>query len=269
MQLHEQKIIKRAYLRARPHLRKILQPALPVSQVKWGGADLTVDPRDNEAELHLWVNGTPPAPFCTELMSQIVAGQKALVLDIGANFGLFSAALGKSVGEASRIVAFEPNPIMVGRLGKNIQNNGLSHIVRVESVALSSGDGEAELALGDDLGHSTLAPDHRSQKSCIIVPTRALRPYLARLKDYEVSLMKVDVEGAEPMVLGPWLIHGDKYERPDFVLLETRHAKSWSSDLLANIERFGYDLIFQGEGNALFQRDTASVRIELEETPEA
>ena len=262
MRADQEKTLKRAFIAAKPALRRILRKALPVSQVKWAGVTLTIDPRDNFTELRMWMYGIPPERESLDLLLQIVGGQKAIVFDIGANFGLYATTLAKAAGAGSRVVAFEPNPVMVGRLGTNIQRNGLSRIVRVESVALGSEDGEATLTLaGGDLGRSSIAPQKSTKGTAIVVPQRPLRPYLSRLQDFDVSVLKIDIEGAEALALGPWLDAADRHERPDFILIETEHASGWPRDLVADIAAFGYETVYRGEGNTLFQRDTSATRI--------
>ena len=44
-------------------------------------------------------------------------------LDIGANIGYFSLLVSKIVGDKGKIIAFEPNPITIGRLKKNSNLN--------------------------------------------------------------------------------------------------------------------------------------------------
>jgi FkbM family methyltransferase len=50
------------------------------------------------------------------------------VLDIGANVGFYTVLAGRWVGEVGRVVAFEPDPVNLGLLRRNIVENGLRNV---------------------------------------------------------------------------------------------------------------------------------------------
>ena len=59
-------------------------------------------------------------------------------LDIGANAGYHSILLADLVGPTGRVVAFEPNPVVLPKLRTNISlNPGIASTIRLEEVALS------------------------------------------------------------------------------------------------------------------------------------
>ncbi|MEP0954435.1 MAG: FkbM family methyltransferase [Paracoccaceae bacterium] len=249
------KAMRKAFLKADKATRKLLRPILPSGEVSFADVRMAVNPRDNWTELQLWLKGVPVEVQSLAQLLDAVENRKALVLDIGANCGAYSIPLAQAAGTGARVLPFEPNPIMIGRLGQNILLNSLGQTVRIETCAVGATEGEAELLLRPgNFGQGSLNPNSLAKKSGFIVPVRLLRPYLSNLNDYDLSVMKIDIEGGEDAALGPWLDAGVKSERPDLVLMETRHARLWEDDLLARVRGFGHESIFEGEGNTLFKR---------------
>jgi FkbM family methyltransferase len=119
-------------------------------------------------------------------------------VDVGANKGDFTLLAATLVGPTGLVHAFEPAPGNVAMLRQSIAANGLTNI-RVHDLALSDASGEATLYLaGRRSGwHSLIGglPDRDAGTVC--VRTR-------RLDDFDlgsVHAIKIDVEGAEQMVL--------------------------------------------------------------------
>lgn len=124
-----------------------------------------------------------------------------LVLDVGANIGFFSITLARLSGIS--LLAFEPDRQNFQSLGKSIAEYALGSRIYPYMIALSDTTGTGSLYLSD------LAPtDHK------LINTRSSRSIeiaLARLDDFfsqhvdlaktPVSLIKIDVQGAELLVL--------------------------------------------------------------------
>lgn len=121
-------------------------------------------------------------------------------VDIGANIGFFSVLAGNACGPTGRVWSFEPSPTLFHRLEHNLQINRLTN-VNPRCCAIGDKDGTVQFftatsvnaGLGSirDIGHSA---DQR-----IHVPIRmldSLRDEMGR-----VRLIKIDVEGAEPLVM--------------------------------------------------------------------
>ncbi|HKJ82801.1 MAG TPA: FkbM family methyltransferase, partial [Mariprofundaceae bacterium] len=62
-------------------------------------------------------------------------GQK--VIDIGANYGVYTLSMAQTVGATGEVWAFEPASSTAELLAKGIEANGFSHVV-LEQSALSS-----------------------------------------------------------------------------------------------------------------------------------
>jgi len=129
-------------------------------------------------------------------------------VDIGANSGYFTLLAAARVGEAGRVVAFEPNPAVRMRLLSSVERNNVHRRVRVESCAL--GDRSADrvpLYVPEHDGFATLMPEQTHAHSyvagaaAIDVTVRTFDEWITDAAIDEVSLVKIDVEGAEPQVL--------------------------------------------------------------------
>jgi len=120
-------------------------------------------------------------------------------LDIGGNkgdFALFAAAL---VGPAGRVVCFEPHPENAGWIRKSVELNGFGNL-KVEELALSDRDGEAALNIGGKSGQHSFEARRRDRGS-VTVRTVTLDHYLAEAMIARVDAIKIDVEGAEDLVV--------------------------------------------------------------------
>ena len=137
-------------------------------------------PADNYTERFMWRRGLRAEAASIGRLTLLVAGKRALVFDVGANCGAFTLPLATAAGPGSRIVAFEPNPVMAARLRTNLALNGLTESVHVVEVALGAQDGEAPLNLVErNLGRFDQR-DSRSGATACAVPAGAL----ASLRDF-------------------------------------------------------------------------------------
>lgn len=126
----------------------------------------------------------------------------ATFIDVGVNRGDFTLRAARIVGDAGRVLAFEPAPDNCEWIRRSIELNGYENIVLYE-LALSDRDGVATLFIGQKSGWHSLAEGRRAASlGEIQVQTQALDNVL-READISglVDVMKIDVEGAEMSVL--------------------------------------------------------------------
>lgn len=124
-----------------------------------------------------------------------------VVVDGGANCGIYSVAAGKLVGPSGRVIAFEPGAKAFSVLSRNIHLNHLRN-VRAYCAALSDKDGTARLY------HHMHGPNSFSlafPKKAVLdseeVVTRTLDEVIREEGLDRVGLIKLDVEGAEELAL--------------------------------------------------------------------
>lgn len=126
-------------------------------------------------------------------------GPGKTALDIGANSGYFSVLMADAVGPSGHVYSFEPVPVSYALLEKNIRVN---HLTQIEAVPLALSDraGSAELHLHptNDGGHSLGTLEEVGET--ITVKTVTLDHFLESRKIGKIAVVKIDVEGAEPLV---------------------------------------------------------------------
>lgn len=121
------------------------------------------------------------------------------VLDIGANLGLYSAFLARSVGPQGRVIAFEPDPDLFSLLRENCAANGLEN-VDARNLALGAAPGRmilSRLTLNSGDNHLGEAADSTFRRP-LEVEVGALDALMGGLRP---DLIKVDVQGWELKVL--------------------------------------------------------------------
>ncbi len=123
------------------------------------------------------------------------AGQ--VILDAGANVGIFTTMAAKRVGPSGRIVAIEPHPDNFGTLSGNVARNGLGN-VRLVQAALDERSGSAELFVHErGINHSLKRRTDRS----ITVELKTVDQVVAEQELERVDLVKIDTEGNVPAIL--------------------------------------------------------------------
>jgi FkbM family methyltransferase len=126
-----------------------------------------------------------------------------VVLDIGANGGLYSLLSARCVGNAGEVHAFEPGPSEFALLKHNIALNSLIN-VRANQIALSDKDGTRSLGICSDGAFNSFSQNKLPQqiiKSWIDVDAMTLDTYASENRLKHIDLIKIDVEGAELQVL--------------------------------------------------------------------
>jgi len=122
-------------------------------------------------------------------------------LDVGAHAGYFSLVAADRVGPDGAVYAVEPNPRTFAALRRHLDTN---HVAQVRAFLCGLSDREGTLRLHAPPGqldyNATVLP--RSNWEVHEVPARRLDDCLAEWGVGQVDLMKMDVEGAEPLVVG-------------------------------------------------------------------
>jgi len=136
----------------------------------------------------------PELPF---LASKLPDG--AVVFDIGANVGAWSLILSHAVGPRGRIFAYEPTQATYDTLSRNVELNSATNIFPFR-YALSDSNSQLRLYHHVDCSRNSLGPfdDTAGYEDA---PSRRLDDVAAKLMLDRLDFIKVDVEGAEPLVL--------------------------------------------------------------------
>jgi FkbM family methyltransferase len=174
-------------------------------------------------------------------------------LDIGSNVGAYSIFVAKNAGPGARVVAVDPNAIVLKRLDFNASANGLTNIRQVQA-AIADADGEMAFALEEsNMGGSSLQLDReaRGGKTIFKVPVRTLAGVVAEAGLDRVDAIKIDVEGFEDKVLIPYLAAVPRALYPKAVILEA-NIDSWAGDLIGALAGAGYETSGELAQNGIF-----------------
>ena len=124
----------------------------------------------------------------------------SVFIDVGANIGIYALVASKLVGEAGRVIAFEPSAQSFPLLQQNIELNGLKNI-RAFRVALADRIRKAWLYHPGVPECNSLARDSSSEDEAEEVTVETLDDMVKRASISRVDVIKIDVEGAEELVL--------------------------------------------------------------------
>jgi len=121
-------------------------------------------------------------------------------VDVGANLGIYTLVAARIMGPSGRVIAFEPSSQSFSLLKANIALNGFTN-VQVYPAAVSDKMGKAFLYDGPDPGQNSLGRDPRLEPKGEEVATQSLDRALSQASVERVHVIKMDVEGAEELVL--------------------------------------------------------------------
>lgn len=125
------------------------------------------------------------------------------VFDVGAHVGYYTLMAAQKVGPRGHVFAFEPEPENYSILKKNIELNGYMNVTCIPK-AVSSRSGTLSLFVsrqGNDRHTIVNTPSAVCLSESHDVPTISLDEFAASLGWPQVDLIKMDIEGAEPLAL--------------------------------------------------------------------
>lgn len=159
------------------------------------GFKLIIDPSvDKGVELSLYETGTYEKGILSVIKKKI--NPEGIFVDVGANIGLMSIFVSHNFPKA-QIHSFEAHPITHQILLDNIRLNGCKNI-QTHQIALGSSKGEVELYDNWEVnrGGASFKVKKGNQGGHIVASD-----LLDNILNVAVSLIKIDVEGAELEVL--------------------------------------------------------------------
>lgn len=181
------------------------------------------------------------------VLIQCILRPQMCFVDVGANWGYFTLIAADLVGPGGRVLSFEPHPTLFAQLQSNVLRNSL-HWVTTVPIALADVEGKMMLEgfdeEGSNWGVSRLAKTPNSSGPGFPVRTGLLESLLNEHGAEEVDLLKIDIEGAEAMVL-PTMKEGLEQGRYRHILLELHPEALKERDhspecLIEGLLRYGY-----------------------------
>lgn len=236
-------------------IRRIVLPLLrgrPVD-IEALGARMRVRPHNNICEKRMLF--TPQTFDAHELA--ILSGRLRpgfTFIDIGANVGAYALFVAARAGPTARILAIEPQPGIFERLIGNIRLNAFAN---VKAVACAVADRTGDVTLFIDSknsGESSIKIVAAGSAEPVRVPAKRLLDVIEDEGFERIDAIKLDVEGAEDIVLAPFLAEAPERLYPDLLIIENG-ASRWQIDLPALLARHGYRRIALTRMNLVFARD--------------
>jgi len=160
------------------------------------------------------------------------------VVDIGANYGVYTLSMAQTVGPTGGVWAFEPASSTARLLAEGIAANGFTHVV-LERSALSSAHGSAQLSLNDDSELNSLVRGVPSTDTSETVPLVTLDECMERYGWRDIEFIKIDAEGEEANIL-----KGAKRffaELSPLVQYEIKAGADFHMELVQQFAALGYD----------------------------
>jgi FkbM family methyltransferase len=250
-------ITSRLPVRGLPVLFDCLSPVLFKSpspaNLRLGGIDLEVD-LANRVMRNIYF-GIYEKPLLAYLRALLKPGDT--FIDVGASIGYLSAYARDLVGPTGAVHAFEPVPAYSEALTLALRAAAVTN-VRVLPWALGDRRGTVSIKISgqENIGWNTIVPGLMREGGglqTLGVPLTTLAYYLDENGISEVRLIKIDVEGAELLVLrglAPWLARGPRPHLVTEVCPQAcRLLGSSTRELFAFMEDFGYQAFsFQRRG---------------------
>lgn len=124
------------------------------------------------------------------------------MVDGGSNVGFFALLAATKLQGSGHVLAFEPDPETFSLLQQNIRRNGFVGAIRAERLALTDREGTLDFAVNSEEPMlSSLISAATSSARSIRVHAVGLDTFLAASGLERADVIKLDLEGAEPMAL--------------------------------------------------------------------
>lgn len=163
----------------------------------------------------------------------------AVYVDVGANIGVYTVLASRAVSPTGRVVCFEIDGRALSVLRKNVRQLHLSNVT-VAACAISNAVGVTQFVPAADHGHNRINHGGAGEKR---IRCTTLDAWVESAKLAQLDVLKIDVEGAEKLVLEGASETLDRFK--PFIVCEAaeRNAAAFgyaAQDLVGILERHGY-----------------------------
>lgn len=215
------------------------------------GARMRLYPYNNTCEKRILFTPQYFDPAERELLARYARPEMRFV-DIGASIGGYTLFVAALAGPGARILAIEPNPAIFERLAYNIQQNPFATVKAID-CAVADREGEITLFLDPRNQGETSVRISDAGGETLRVHAKALKSILAEEGYESIDALKIDVEGAEDVVLEPFFRDAAPTLWPRLILC-ARWGSAWSVDLDRLLPTFGYREILRTRANSVWER---------------
>ncbi len=176
-------------------------------------------------------------------VAHFIPVKSQIVFDIGANIGEYSLIASRLVGNSGKVFAIEPNTNSFKILEDNIEINNINNIIPINMAASDVTNDKVILYEMDTPTVSTMVIEGKNPKNSYFVKTIKIDDLIRSTNINRLDLMKIDVEGAEVLVLTGALEAIAKYEPNIIIEVHLKSNREKIIDILCR--RFGYEVIYE------------------------
>jgi len=174
-------------------------------------------------------------------------------IDIGANVGAYSLFVAALAGAKARILAVEPQPDIFERLAANMQLNPFGTIKAVQ-CAVADKPGDFTLFLDTkNRGESSMRALRSPNGLSMRMPATTLMQLVEDEKFDRIDAIKLDVEGAEDLILEPFFRTAPQDLWPTLIIMEDGVGR-WHTDMEPFLKERGYRQLLRTHVNYVFER---------------
>jgi FkbM family methyltransferase len=175
-----------------------------------------------------------------QILPNLIESPTSVILDIGANIGMYSLHLSSILPIEGKCIGFEPRKDVYHRLKKNVINDRF----KAENLALSNKEGVTDIYLPTSHGRSSLVwqeefEGFKSEK----IRTTTLDEFVSQHDFSSITFIKIDVEGHEMEVLEGAQETLKTYSPLILCESENRHLKiqgKSTEEVIKKMENLGY-----------------------------
>ncbi|WP_041778126.1 FkbM family methyltransferase [Beijerinckia indica] len=180
--------------------------------------------------------------------------EDVVFIDVGANIGGYSLFAAASAGLKARILAIEPRPDIFERLVYNIDQNSFATI-KALACAIADRDGDMLLFVDSPEPVETTSRigsvSRREQQ--ITVPVKSLANLVTEEGLRRIDVLKLDVEGAENLILEPFFRDMPESLWPRFLFIEFAF-EPMPGDSFSLVAGQGYRPLLKSHQKVIYER---------------
>lgn len=159
------------------------------------------------------------------------------IIDIGANYGLYTLTIAKIIGDQGKIWAFEPTTTTAACLKQSISENKFNNIELIQA-GLSDRIGKAKLFTTQNSELNSLSNEVSSGNSHETILLFTLDHCSNEYRWKDIDFIKLDAEGEEINILKK----GKKFlsSASPLIMFELKHGKNINLPLIKTLSNLGY-----------------------------
>ncbi|MGY9025109.1 MAG: FkbM family methyltransferase [Candidatus Pelagibacterales bacterium] len=190
--------------------------------------------------------------------------KNSIFIDIGANIGFYSQNIAATFNNTkfSKIIAIEPNPVLVRRIEDNITLlettiPNIKNRVIIENCAVGSSKEDIYLDLNEGYGNARV----KSKKSNTAIPIKmlSLLEIIKKNKIEYITNLKIDVEGYEDKALKPFFENAPSELFPQNIVIEYTSQSEWEDKkFIKYLLEKGYKEVIKTRGNLCLSLNVGS-----------